>query len=197
MDRTLLLATYASVLEPRSARYCSAPITSGRAYFEWLDAAGLDIAGVDQADPTQRAAHRAAVIAPNCARAHTVVHRLRRDASCLVIDPTAVPHIPAWAQEDWLTFWEAVIERFAHSATFIDGWQYSYGCTQEYVFAHRLGLPTFDERDDPIDEAAAAHLIREAIDEIQRRRGSTRQLAQALAALGGEPALPFAESSAS
>lgn len=183
MDRSLLLATYASVLEPGSARYCSAPITSGRAYFAWLDAEGLDISDVDQADPAQRAAHTAAVITPNRDRAHAVVQRLRREVASPVIDPTAIPHVPAWSQPDWLAFWEAVIERFAQSATFLDGWQYSYGCTQEYAFARRLGMPTYDERGQVLASGTACQLITGAIAEIRRRRGSTRQLEQALAAI--------------
>jgi hypothetical protein len=163
----LLLSIYASVLPERSAVYCSAPITSGRRYLEWIRGFGGRVSDVDHAATSYRHEHSAAVVLPNMVRARRVIEQLRTDFACPFIDPTSVPQISHWKQADWLNFWEAVIQRYTLAAVFLDDWQYSYGCSHEFAFAIQLGLRTFDERGVPLDGETGAALIRSAIAAIE------------------------------
>jgi len=172
----ILLAVYGSVLHGRSALYCSAPITSGYRFVEWVRNSGADITSADHAIAAFPLEHQRHVVQPNLAHAREVIERLRLESEIPIIDPTSVPHITAWIQVDWLRFWEKVIGRFAIGMILLDDWQYSFGCAHEFVFAQQNSIPTFDETGNPIDSSRGRSLIEDAILAITQIGGSTELL---------------------
>jgi hypothetical protein len=183
IDAELLLSVYSSVLEGKSALYCSAPITSGRRYVEWIATNSGLIDSVEHAIAAHPELHQREVVVPNLRHAREIVRSLRARLSIPVIDPTAVPHIEAWKQADWLAFWERVIERFAVGVVLIDDWQYSFGCTHEFVFAKSQGLPTYDEAGNPISGRRGAQLIGDALASLANVGCSPGKLQAALDSL--------------
>jgi len=157
--RNLLLEAYDSILASRSAIYCSAPITSGQRYIEWLTQSGGSRNLIDDYSPSEREQHRVRVIEPNRAHARGIADDLRRRTRKPVIDPTAIGPVSGWRQTDWIGFWEEVIARFAVELVFVEGWEYSYGCTHEFWFATSEGIPTFDETGQPLPASRGAHQI--------------------------------------
>lgn len=149
-----------AVLADRSAVYVSAPITSGRRHSEWHPAEAHRLSSAP-ADYWQ--AHRAHVVEPNRNHAKEVVARIRLSERRPVIDPTAVPDIDGWTQDDYRLLWARVIERYAALVVFLDGWEYSNGCTYEFLVAQRLALPTATEAGRPLTLAAGGALIRGAL----------------------------------
>ncbi len=180
----LLLAIYASVLQERSAVYCSAPITSGRLYVKWLRDHGLSYASVDHAITEKVADHSQFVVKENVRRAQRMVLALRSQSRRPVIDPTSVPHVNGWRQADWLSLWERVIEQFAVGVVFGDGWQFSFGCSHEYLISKRLGLPTYSESGDALFAQDGAKLVSEAADEIASLDGPWQKLAETAQLIG-------------
>jgi hypothetical protein len=163
------LAVLGCAIPRRTAIYCSAPITSGERFTQWVHRSGHRLANLDEATTAQRDAHRVEVIEPNVKHASKVVERLRAHNSQIVIDPTAINHLAGWQQSDWLEFWLEVIRNYAKQVVFVDGWQFSSGCVQEYLAAINGHLPTYDERMQPISVASAVLLIRSAMKEIADR----------------------------
>jgi len=165
--RGLLLQTYESVLPARSAIYCSAPITSGQLYIEWLSRSAGSRHVIDDLSPSERALHRAQVIEPNRAHAREVADKLRQRARRPVIDPAVVGPISGWRQADWISFWEEVIARFVSEVVFVEGWEFSYGCTHEFWFATTKGIPTLDEAGKPLPASRATQQIAAAVPRLR------------------------------
>jgi len=171
----LLLQTYESVVRPRSAIYCSAPITSGRRYLQWLTSQqGRQV--IDDLSEADKRLHQQQVIEPNKSHAREVADRLRQRTNKPVIDPTVVGPIDRWRQADWIAFWEDVIARFAFEIALVDGWEYSYGCTHEFWFAHSRGLTNRDEAGNPLTPAEGVRRIQAAIAELKQARADTSKL---------------------
>jgi hypothetical protein len=179
----MLLEALAACIPPKSATYCSAPITSGRRNFDWLRKIGKDFGSIDHASDEDRRLHAQDVIAANCEHARQVVARLRKDRGGIIIDPTSFPAIAGWTQPDWLRFWGAVIERYASAVVFIDDWQFSNGCAEEFLIATSLKLPTFNEYGQPITLSQAAGLVEAAVAETRRFGGPTKSLERTHAAM--------------
>ena len=182
VDAKFLLSVYRSALADTSALYCSAPITSGRRFIQWVRHRGHDISDVDDAVVQYAGEHRAIVVAPNLAHAATVVRELRKRSPIPVIDPTGVPHISGWDQAAWLNFWESVIERFAIGVVLVNDWEFSYGCAHEFMFAHATGIPTFAEDGRFLDLAAGRALIEDAVAQISLAGGSVARFEKTLSA---------------
>lgn len=170
-----MLGAYSTIVRPNSATYCSAPVTSGIRYFQWLARTGRRFEDVDEIELEERAAHAAEVVHENRLHSQRVVDELRHTRS-QVIDPAAAPHVPGWSQADWLDFWERVIARFAADVVFVDGWQYSYGCSHEFWFAHARGIPTYDERGKLLSIAEGLVLIRGAVEYLASNKAAAARL---------------------
>ena len=180
--KELMLNVYASVLAYHSATYCSAPITSGKRYFDWLAEKGRASGDVDELNGEDRETHAREVVQVNRQHSSEVVAKLRRIRTH-VIDPGVVPPVARWTQGDWLDFWEEVITRFAKELVFVDGWEYSYGSAHEFWFAHSKALPTLNERMQPLTLTHGIDLIQKACNVIRSRGASAARLESILNAL--------------
>lgn len=129
-----LLNILASVIVGRSAVYVSAPITSGKRFAQWLGSRNVEF---EPSHPESYAEFRQAVLEPNCEHAQDIIGKLRRQFPNVVIDPTALKDIDAWTQDDYRYLWARVIEQYATTVVFIDGWQYSNGCCYEFLVSYQ------------------------------------------------------------
>jgi hypothetical protein len=156
-----LIELLRGVFQTRSALYVSVPITSGRRFLEWYSSFQ------ERSGQTEnyQAGHLNHVIAPNRSAAAALVKRAR-EISSVVIDPTAVDHIEGWTQGDFRTAWARVIEEFARTVMFADGWEFSNGCSYEFLIAKKAGLQALDESLRPIDLQTGLSMIRRATDEL-------------------------------
>lgn len=135
--RGWMLAAMGCALEPRSAIYVSTPITSGSRFVAWRRGPGAALA----ADGTEYLRDRhESVIEPNRADVAPLVEALRARVDDPVIDPTALEDVPGWEQFDYHRFWTEVIQRYAHTAVFTEGWEYSSGCVLELAAAVSAGV---------------------------------------------------------
>jgi hypothetical protein len=175
-----LLAGFAAVVEGRSAIYVSSPLTTGLRAFRWHTSYGLASASGQQSTSTD---FRRDVVEPNRAEAAAYVRNVRRTLNKVVIDPTAMPDIPDWAQADYHTLWAGVIERYVESVIFRDGWMYSNGCAYEFFVGHSTGARLLTEELKALSLDQGRELLRESIQESRKRNAPPGILADIVAAL--------------
>jgi hypothetical protein len=160
-DTEVLLSVVARCADNRHPfAYLSVPLTTGRAFIELL--ARRDSVPVD---PERVRADRNSAVAHNRRRAYQTAARLRGILPGMVIDPSRFADVPGWEQADYHTFWIMVIEQYAEKIFFLDGWQYSVGCTIEFGTAVQLGLPMQTNHLEPFDAATGKRLVLAAADE--------------------------------
>jgi hypothetical protein len=167
-DIEIMVEALASTIDG-PAFYVSAPITSGQRAVDHLRSGEA---------PTIQA------IEANLAYARPIVKKLRSSVEATVIDPTAVGTIDGWSQPDYYVFWKRVMERYVDTVVFVDGWQYSNGCSFEFMVATRLGMRTLDESLERLDVATGHRLICDAIAELKPMSVQTQFLESVAAELG-------------
>jgi hypothetical protein len=144
-----------------NAVYVSSPITSGRRYIEWIKQhpENRNFSG-DNQNPE----FIASVIEKNREHAKSVVQKMRTlFFHQVVIDPTAVPDLSGWSQDDYRYAWGRIIEQYAALLVLSDDWQFSSGCIYEYLIGKRTGIKVLDEEQREITLERGLQLIREAI----------------------------------
>jgi hypothetical protein len=153
-----------SVVGNNAATYLSVPITSGKRYSVLNNRHNGKL---DLSLPDHRDQHRREVIEPNIVLARLVSTQLRKTSSAVVIDPTGLEDVPGWTQNDYLFFWACVIKKFARKVVFIDGWQYSKGCSYEFLVAHTNRIKTYNDQIKPVTLNKGIRLIKQAMDELE------------------------------
>jgi len=160
-----LLNILGSVIVDNSAVYVSVPITSGRRLADWLNNVEFDLS-----HPQSHAEFKREVLEPNCEHAQNIISSLRKQFTDVVIDPTALKDIEGWIQDDYRYLWGRVIEQYANTVVFIDGWQYSNGCSYEFLVAHRCvdgkRRRVLNEQLEPLTIEMGISLIESAIAEL-------------------------------
>ena len=178
-----MLSVLRCVTDEHSAVYCSAPITSGRRSLDWSDRNGYSLSTVDDVPAEMRGMFAQEVIEPNIAHARAFASQLRTRTNEIIIDPTAVRGLTNWTQRDWLTFWEDVIVHYAHRVVFLNDWQFSNGCSHEFLVAQRNQIPSLDEWGNVIGLEEGRRLIENAVREFESRGRSAKHLHDVLRSL--------------
>ena len=86
-----------------------------------------------------------------------------------------------WTQPEYLAFWEQLLRTRISATWFKADWQYSNGCTFEFVVSADAGLPTFDHQGNPLGVRDAAGLIDAAIRDLDSSGIDTTKLRENLA----------------
>lgn len=161
----ILVEVFASLVEGRSAIYVSSPLTTGQRAFEWH----LRGHGISGPSELVSDSFRRDVIEPNREQAARFVRDFRRRTGRVVIDPTAVGDLPGWTQADYRVLWARVIEEYAETVVFRDGWQYSSGCAYEFLAARSSGARLVREDLSLVGVEEGHALLAEAIEESLAR----------------------------
>lgn len=134
-----------TVLTGRTGVYASSPITSGRRLLNLRSTRGISKEeDIDEA-----------VIRPNLEAGLTFASQIRKRFGNRVIDPTRLPFLKEWSQDHYYALWSEVVQTRTEFAVFNEDWEYSSGCTYEYVVAAISGVETLDSlmHSLPVDEA--------------------------------------------
>lgn len=159
-----ILSAYNSIIAGRCAYYVSTPMTTGRASTDSQCVTGKGSGVPDDLNRGQAGAIY-------CRQDHLdeLVTRLRRVSSAPVIDPTAIMGLPDWTQSDYRVLSGRVIERYVQTVVFVDGWQYSLGCSYEFLVARRSGARTLTQELEEVSLGAGTRLISEAVNDLKVR----------------------------
>jgi hypothetical protein len=156
-----------SIIEGRSAYYISTPMTTGKGSVEPCAAA------VDTFVPESLPEHRGNTTYRNHAYVSELVHRFRRSLASPVINPMAITDLPGWTQSDYRVLSAHIIERYAHTVIFVNDWQYSLGCSYEFLVARQTGAKTVTRNMAEISVAEGIRLIRGAVNELKQTGNNT------------------------
>ena len=172
----------ASVVEDKSATYVSVPITSGRRFLGWFKTRGVHL---DQNSKEYREELLESVIRPNCEAVASRVAELRKGTKSVVINPAAFER-PDWNQDDYRYFWGYIIERFVSKVIFLNEWQFSSGCSYEFLKCIRSGIAAFADDETKLDHETGCKLIKAAIAEVRAAGAPTLFLERILNELIGD-----------
>ena len=153
-----------SVIEGRSAYYVSTPMTTGKN----SAATRRHAAAVDRSVPEPLREHQGRTTYPNHVYVSELVRRLRRSLASPVINPMAITDMPGWTQSDYRILSAHIIERYVYTVVFVDDWQYSLGCSYEFLVARQSGAKTVTHNMEEISGVEGIRLLRGAIDELER-----------------------------
>lgn len=171
---SLFLNIFRTVTVRRSATYVSSPLTTGPRAFEWHRRNGAPVDATSFYDN---------VIEPNRKDAAAFARALRERRGQVVIDPTALPDVPGWTQQDYRYFWGRVIEEFCIEVVFRDGWQFSSGCAYELLVAWHNDCRLLCEDGRALEIADALTLLEHAIREANLHGVASEFLTSVRAAL--------------
>jgi hypothetical protein len=156
-----VLTVFRSILSEKSAIYVATPITTGRQFYE------------NKHEPTigifrDSVAHEARqVVLANRDRVRPIINRLREHLKEPLIDPTQV-ELRHWSQSEYKNFWRRVIEQFVNKIVFLNGWEYSTGCIEEFRVACDEHLLMFNEELKALTIASGRQLIASALADLRR-----------------------------
>ena len=79
-----------------------------------------------------------------------------------IINPSFF-HKKDWVSHDYLFFWKYIINNYVKEIIFISGWNYSGGCSFEFLIGFLKGIPLLDHNLNEIKLTQAIKLIKESI----------------------------------
>lgn len=131
-----IIQTYESVIGSNKAYYLSGPITSGSKFIEWNNTVGKFITDENE----KKKSKFINVIQPNNIKLQEESDKLREIYKTPIINPASLC-IKSFTNEDYITLWIDVINKFVTRMFSIDDWYYSYGCIIEFRLATKLNMP--------------------------------------------------------
>ena len=158
--REICLQLLNSVLKPHSAAYVAGPLDSGQHYYELIHNGNnpkVDIRKKNQKQLTRFA------------------QELRNHLPYPVIDPGPL-RVSGWKGSDYASFFLEVIDHYVKEVWFIDGWEFSIGATNEFVFCINKGLPCLNESGEKITPYAGKMLIEKAVSSIDTLKKDSSKL---------------------
>lgn len=148
--------------------YVSMPLTTGRHFTEWFRSVGSEVYLRDRR--TYDELHQKQVVDRNAEHGHRWVRDFRaarKEAGERrpVMEPSRFV-LAGLDQAGYLDLWVDFIRRFTAEAIFIDGWQYSSGCSTEMAAAIEASIPVYDESGTTIELSRAIVMVEGAVREL-------------------------------
>jgi hypothetical protein len=151
------------LLNGENAIYCSSELTSGLRAFKEMRKQGVKTSA--ELKDKLGSEWFPKIFGPNIELANKFAESVRRaeDGKMLVITPAPLK-VEDWGQPEYNGFWtELLHSKRIESVRFNEDWQYSNGCTTEFVEARAAEVHTLDVKQEIITQDAAIELIAAAI----------------------------------
>jgi hypothetical protein len=151
------------VLNGENAIYCSSELTSGLRAFNEMRKRRVKTSA--ELKDKLGSEWFPKIFGPNIELANKFAESVRRaeDGKMLVITPAPLK-VEDWGQPEYNGFWtELLHSKRIESVRFNEDWQYSNGCTTEFVEAHAAEVHTLDVNRQIITRDVAIELIAAAI----------------------------------
>lgn len=176
----ILLSSFDCVIFDREAVYASSEFTTGRRFYQLCRE--LKVSTGEELKRALGTSYSGALLLPNKDEGVTFARKLRGLGLALVISPNPLI-VYGWGQDEYLGLWERVILGKCHAVYFNDGWEFSNGCTYEYLVSVRQGLPVFDCDGRPLPLQKACDRICSAIAQLESEGFSVPKLRNVLSQL--------------
>lgn len=160
----MLLSLIDCLVLDREAIYASSEFTTGRRYYDLCRRYRVR---TKEELKRRLGNYKAQLLAPNKEEGIRFARRLRELGHDVVLTPNPFVE-PDWSQSDYLGFWEKVIQRKCHAVYFNEGWEFSDGCTFEYLIGLKAGIPLFDHDRKKLEVGTAKEMIGRAIESLEK-----------------------------
>ncbi len=122
-----------TLFEGNEINYISTPINTGERFIKWYDQRGRYL---DENSEEYKVDFLNSVVEPNTKNAKQIVKIIKEKIHGAIIDPTNLEnHTLNWTQDEFYSFWSRVIKDMVTNVIFLDGWEYSVGCSFELLSA--------------------------------------------------------------
>jgi hypothetical protein len=185
-EAEMLLSLLDCVVLDREAVYASSEFTTGRRFYDLCRQ--YNVRTAEELKHRLGSEYSNRLLATNKDEGIRFARNLRELGHTIVLTPNPFHADPLnlkrnWTQSEYLGFWNLVISRKCHAVYFNEGWQFSNGCTFEYLAGLKAGVQLFDHCGNPLELAAAIEMIATAIESLERERFSVPKLREVLAEL--------------
>lgn len=179
-ESDLALSAIDCVLNGERGIYASSELTTGRRVHSVLREIGATRSS-DLRRQLGDAEYQTRIWNPNVEGAMAFARRLHHSlgGNQLLITPAPFS-APGWNQQEYLSFWETLLRTRIKAVYFNEAWEFSNGCTFEFMVATNAGLPTFDATGAALSLEDAVRRVTEAIAELERDNLDNEALASAL-----------------
>jgi len=158
------------IIDGQSATYVSIPISSGKRFVNWYKQAGKDL--LQHGDDVYRTELYECVIKKNMAAAINKVKEIRSKIDGPLIDPTKLEFLE-WEQDEYRYYWGKVIEKYVKKAIFFDGWEYSNGCSFEFLKSMELNIECLGENLENISLEKSLKRLKASLSEMRENNLKT------------------------
>lgn len=149
----------------REAVYASSEFTTGWRFYELCRRYGVRSGSELKKKLGDK--YKTELLIPNKEEGIRFARSLREKGQPIVLTPN--PFIaPGWSQPEYLGFWEEVISKKCRSVCFNQKWEYSNGCTFEYLVGVKAGKELFDHEGKSLGLGRAKRMIGQVIEDLQK-----------------------------
>lgn len=182
----MLLSLLDCMVLDREALYASSEFTTGKRFYQLC--LYNNVRSAEELKERLREKYVSLLLTPNKEEGIRFARVLRTLGHNLVLTPNPFHADPLnlkrnWSQNEYLDFWKMVIERKCFAVSFNEGWQFSNGCTFEYLAGLKAGAQLFDHRYKPLSPAEARDTIAYAIETLEKDGFKVPKLHEVLAEL--------------
>jgi len=165
----MVISAYDCVLPDDAGIYCSSDITTGkRFYYDVLKPHGVHSekelrqkVGAEEFKNIQTA-----LIQDSVARGVAFAEKLRERGLINVVAPGPF-FARGFDQQHYLYLWELFIIKKVYEIRFNYDWEYSNGCSLEYVIGAKKGIPSLDHEGGPLRIKEAIARVSAASEELK------------------------------
>jgi hypothetical protein len=152
------------VIFDREAVYASSEFTTGKRFYELCRQ--NKVHSGEELKRRLGDQYAAQLLEPNREAGIAFSRHIRSFGHNLVVTPN--PFLaPQWSQAEYLGLWEQVIQRKCHQVFFNKDWQFSNGCTFEYLVGLKAGILLFSHNNKPLPVSLAKEMVGDAIVELE------------------------------
>jgi hypothetical protein len=173
-ETNMLLSMIDCLVLDREAVYASSEFTTGKRFYELCRQ--HNVRTKEDLKKQLGKEYETKLLLPNKEEGIGFARRIRgfgRDMVVLTPNPLFAP---GWSQPEYLGFWEEVIQRKCHTVYFNEGWEYSNGCTFEYLVGAMRNMPLLDHIKNPLPIERAREMTRQAIASLEKEKFSVPKL---------------------
>ncbi len=158
-EMEIIARSFATIMAPKVS-YVSSPISEGKLMYAYLREKNLpfDESLKHHSEFLER------VIKPNKRAAEELGEEITSKGGTIIVP--AIFYRPGWSERDYLDLWIPLIDAKINEVSFVQGWEYSGGCVEEYLFAQQRGIPCFDARGEMLPISKARELLNYAMADL-------------------------------
>ncbi len=170
-EAEMLLSLLDCVVLDREAVYASSEFTTGRRFYNLCRQ--FNVRTAEELKRRLGGEYNSRLLAVNKDEGIRFARKLRELGHNIVLTPNPFHADPLnlkrnWSQSEYLDFWKMVIERKCHAVCFNEGWEFSNGCTFEYLVGFKAGTQLFNQHCKPLNPVEARDAIAYAIESLEK-----------------------------